>query len=407
MNIINLDDGGETMDEKVVPYSVGEEVHYGTNIGHIEYIQEQKERGRYFEMHLKDEPYTKILSGLKIYELRLYDEKRKNLKEGDVIRFDRLSSDDKDKCFYTKVKRLKRYDSFSLLYDASKTKEDPISMYRCGSPKNITKKSFLKRMETYYPLEKQKEHGVVAIQLEVIYSPETENNIKSALCRANQRRPMTYSLDFNTWNSFSEEYFKAICLAEVAHRNVLRKMSDIDFICHPVEVASIVHDILYRGEFPVIQIYNRAIAAAALHDVVEDTSYTLEDIDEVFGESICELVAEETENKRRTDRPEDTWRIRKAEFLEKLSKASDFARAITLADKLSNMRDMRVDYKELGEELWKKFNNNNKEDHAWYYKSVVEELGKPNKERDYIVGIEISETEEYKELKRLVSEIFD
>ena len=376
------------------------------NIPYSLFIEEQKDRGRYFEMHLKDEPYDKLLTGLKKYELRLYDEKRQNLKEGDVIRFTRLGSDSEDNSFYTIIRDLKKYPSFSALYDAAHDKEDDITMYRCGFPKNITKQGFINRMETYYTEEEQDKYGVVAIELEVIASPETERRLKESMLKAEERRPITNILDFSRWDQFSGIFFRALCFAEVAHRGVKRKMSDIDFICHPVEVASIVHDILYSGDYPIMQIYNRVVAAAALHDVVEDTSYTLKDIDEIFGESICELVSEETENKRRKERPENTWRIRKEEFLEKLSKAPDFARIITLADKLSNMRDMLIDYQELGEKLWNKFNNKNKEDHAWYYKSVVEELGKPNKEKDFIVSFELSETEEYKELRELVNAIF-
>ena len=121
---------------------------------------------------------------------------------------------------------------------------------------------------------------------------------------------------------------------------------------------------------------------------------------------MAELVAEETEDKRREQKPKDTWRIRKEEFLNKLAASPDFARLICLGDKLSNMRDMLLDYEELGDKLWDKFNNNNMIDHAWYYKNVVEELGKPNKERDFIVDFELSETKEYSELRSLVEEIF-
>ena len=376
------------------------------NIPYRQFIEEQKERGRFFEMHLNDEPYYKILSGIKIYELRLLDEKRQMLREGDVIRFDKLDSENDKDCFYTIIKDLKKYDSFSDLYDAGKNKEDNLTLYRCGSSKNVKKEDFLKRMESFYPVEKQDKYSVVALELEVIDSPETERRINVALENASKRRQINNSLNFSNWDHFSGLYFRAICMAELAHRGTKRKMSDVDFICHPVEVASIVHDVVYRSETPAIQIINRVIAAAALHDVVEDTDYTIKDIEEVFYEQVAELVAEETEDKRREQKPKDTWRIRKEEFLNKLAASPDFARLICLGDKLSNMRDMLLDYEELGDKLWDKFNNNNMIDHAWYYKNVVEELGKPNKERDFIVDFELSETKEYSELRSLVEEIF-
>ena len=376
------------------------------NIPYRLFIDEQRNRGRYFEMHLKDEPYDNILTGIKKYELRLYDEKRQNLKEGDVIRFSRLGSDNEDDSFYSIVRELKRYPSFSALYDAAYDEEDDITMYRCGASGRITKQAFVNEMQIYYTAEEQDRYGVVAIELELITSPETERRLKSSMQELKKRRPVTNTLDFSTWDQFSGTFFRALCFAEVAHRGAKRKKSDIDFICHPVEVASIIHDIVFRSKYPTIQILNRVVAAGALHDVVEDTKYSLNDIEEVFYESVRDYVADETENKRHDKKAEDTWRIRKEEFLEKLKNASDFSRTITLADKLSNLRDMYVDYKELGEELWNKFNNKNKDDHAWYYQSIVEELSKPNKEHDFIVNYELCKTEEYKELKQLVSEIF-
>ena len=372
-------------------------------------IEEQRVRGKYTEMHLKEDPYYKILSGLKIYELRLWDEKRQNLSVGDIIKFTKLSAPAEDietDCFYTQIKKLKRYDSFSDLYDAADGDNDHITLYRCGSPKGTSKQDFLDRMENYYSKEKQSRYGVVAIELEVIYSPETERRVTAALEKAEKRRPITKSIIFDDWNGFNGIYFRALCLAELAHRNVKRKMSDINFICHPYEVGSIVKDIIYREKIPFVRIVNRVVAAGVLHDVVEDTDYTIDDITEIFDESTSRYVAEETENKRRDKKARDTWRIRKEEFLKMLSKAEDYPRIITLADKLSNMRDMKVDYQELGDGLWLKFNNNNVSDHAWYYRRVAKELAR-NVECEHInKNYPVYDNPEYEELVDLIEEVF-
>ena len=144
------------------------------NDAFLSFIQNHKEHGKYHEMHLKDEPYEKIVSGIKKYELRLLDAKRKLIKADDIIRFDRLNSGTSDECIYAKVTKINIYTSFSELYDACMDKCDPISLYRCGSPEDTTKEDFLKRMETYYTPEEQKEYGVVAIQLKVICSEEND-----------------------------------------------------------------------------------------------------------------------------------------------------------------------------------------------------------------------------------------
>ena len=78
---------------------------------------------------------------------------------------------------------------------------------------------------------------------------------------------------------------------------------------HPLEAASIA-GMLTKDE--------DIICAAVLHDVVEDTDRQLEEIRELFGDRVAELVSSETENKRRYLPPEATWRIRKEESLKHL-----------------------------------------------------------------------------------------
>ncbi len=165
-------------------------------------------------------------------------------------------------------------------------------------------------------------------------------------------------------------YERALQFAAQAHKGAFRKGTKIPYIVHPVEASMIVLR-LYAEMRPddVLSAYIIA-AAAALHDVVEDTKYTINDIERGFGGQIAELVAHESENKREYMRPEDSWQIRKEEALAHLANAPVEAKMIAVGDKLSNMRSMAEDHAKLGDKMWQKFNMKDKSKHEWYYRSL-------------------------------------
>jgi myo-inositol-1(or 4)-monophosphatase len=114
------------------------------------------------------------------------------------------------------------------------------------------------------------------------------------------------------------------------------------------------------------------IAAAVLHDVVEDAGVTIREIEEKFGSRVAELVQSETENKRSDLPPDATWRIRKEESLEILKNTDDMAvLMLWLGDKLSNMRAIYRDFKVEGEAMWQRFNQKDPRQQAWYYRNVA------------------------------------
>ena len=156
---------------------------------------------------------------------------------------------------------------------------------------------------------------------------------------------------------------EAIAFAVKAHDGMRRKKSDAPYILHPMEAAVIV------GTMTDDQ---NLIAAAALHDVVEDAGITIEEIEEKFGKRVRELVAAETENKREDLPPAQTWRIRKEETLEALKNAEDPAvLMVWLGDKLANMRAIYRDWKVEGHAMWERFNQKDPNEQAWYYRSIV------------------------------------
>ena len=161
---------------------------------------------------------------------------------------------------------------------------------------------------------------------------------------------------------------EAIAFAVKAHDGMRRKKSHAPYILHPMEAAVIV------GTMTDDQ---NLIAAAALHDVVEDAGITIEEIEERFGKRVRELVASETEDKRADRPPEETWRIRKEESLSVLKNTDDSAvLMVWLGDKLANMRAIYRTWKVEGNAMWQNFHQPDPEIQAWYYTSIAE-LTKP------------------------------
>ncbi len=123
---------------------------------------------------------------------------------------------------------------------------------------------------------------------------------------------------------------KAFDIANEAH-NGMRRRSGEPYIIHPIEVAKIVADEIGLG--------TKSVVAAILHDVVEDTEYTIEDIDKLFGKKIASIIDGLTKisnifNKEASLQAEN--------FRKMLLTLSDDVRVILikLADRLHNMRTL-------------------------------------------------------------------
>ena len=157
---------------------------------------------------------------------------------------------------------------------------------------------------------------------------------------------------------------EAVVFAVKAHDGMRRKNSDAPYILHPMEAAVIV------GTMTADQ---NVIAAAALHDVVEDAGVTIEEVEEKFGKRVRDLVASETEDKRADLPPAATWRIRKEETLAILRDTDDIdVLRVWLGDKLANMRAIHQNHKVEGDAMWQRFNQKDPREHAWYYGRIVE-----------------------------------
>lgn len=110
------------------------------------------------EMKLQPKYYNFILNGTKRIEIRLYDEKRQQIKIGDVIKF--LKEPELNESFNAKVIGLLRYNSFEEMF-----KDFDISIL---SDESMTKDELISVLEQFYTKEKQEKYGVLGIRIELI-----------------------------------------------------------------------------------------------------------------------------------------------------------------------------------------------------------------------------------------------
>ncbi len=159
---------------------------------------------------------------------------------------------------------------------------------------------------------------------------------------------------------------EAILYATVMHQGKVRKLGNIPFILHPLEVAQILSTMTADQD---------VITAGILHDIVEDTDGTLEEIEKRFGERVAFLVSSESENDYPGESRDASWKRRKEESLKLLKSTPDQGvRMLWLADKLANIRSLAGNYSEQGEKLWESFHQRDPEMHHWYYQTVAEQL---------------------------------
>jgi (p)ppGpp synthase/HD superfamily hydrolase len=151
--------------------------------------------------------------------------------------------------------------------------------------------------------------------------------------------------------------FKAIEFATKAHSGQYRKGTKIPYITHPLNVArTLIH----------MECSEPVIVAGILHDTLEDTRVTFDELQETFGEEIADLVNSASE----PNKSDWIWENRKAHTLKHLKVASYEHLVLSLADKLDNIRSIREDHERVADKLWKRFNRP-KEKQKWYYEELV------------------------------------
>ena len=157
---------------------------------------------------------------------------------------------------------------------------------------------------------------------------------------------------------------EAIIYATILHQGKVRKFQNNPFILHPLEVAHILSTMTDDVE---------VITAGILHDIVEDTDGTLEEIEKRFGKRVADLVdSESEEDPQDEDRAQD-WKGRKEKALLVLKNSGDSdVRMLWLADNLANIRSLAAIYSEKGEELWQSLRESDPDTQLWYYRTIAE-----------------------------------
>jgi (p)ppGpp synthase/HD superfamily hydrolase len=155
-------------------------------------------------------------------------------------------------------------------------------------------------------------------------------------------------------------YGDAVTWAIELHDAQVRKASAIPYAAHLVAVSALV---LESGGDE-----DEAIAAL-LHDVLEDTVATRADIEERFGPRVAEIVAACSDTETR---PKPPWRDRKEQFVARLRSQPDPSTLrVVAADKVHNARSMVRDHRDLGTELWDRFNAGPR-DQVWYHRAIAD-----------------------------------
>ena len=176
----------------------------------------------------------------------------------------------------------------------------------------------------------------------------------------------------------------AMIFAACAHDGMLRKGTNVPYIVHPAEVAAIASTLTDDPEI---------LAAAVLHDVIEDCGVSWQELAQRFGARVAELVLSETQE--RCGDPRMTWEARKRAAIAQIARGDHASKIIALSDKLSNMRAIRRDFERDGERTFDRFHQHDKRRHAWYYRSCAS-----------LLKDELGETDAWRELNEHIGHVF-
>lgn len=178
---------------------------------------------------------------------------------------------------------------------------------------------------------------------------------------------------------------RAVNFAVKAHSGTERRGKGFPYIIHLMEAVEIVATITPDQEL---------LSAAMLHDTVEDTPVTVDDLRKEFGDRIASIVEAESDVHNEGESEHESWHRRKQEAIDRLTAAPMEAKIVALGDKLSNMRAIARDYAQIGDGLWKLFHVTEKSEHEWHYRGLAHALK------------DLEVTPAYREFVYLIEEVF-
>lgn len=153
-------------------------------------------------------------------------------------------------------------------------------------------------------------------------------------------------------------YEKALKIAAEAHAGQVRKHDGSPYIVHPTIVARILEAYGFDEE---------VVAAGLVHDVLEDSETSEDNLRAVLGDRVVDAVVAVSEDKTLP------WEERKAAYAQAVAASSEDTRAVSLADKIHNAQNLTEHYGVVGPKIWENFNRG-KEKKIWFERLVLSSL---------------------------------
>lgn len=126
-----------------------------------------------------------------------------------------------------------------------------------------------------------------------------------------------------------------------AHGKQVRKTYGSPYVAHPMMVAKK----LARLNFP-----DEVIAAAMVHDVLEDTNITEQQLRQELGDEVVDIILPLSEDKKLE------WEDRKKKYISDVKNGSSATKAVSIADKIHNLESIIATHQNMGSDIWSKFN---------------------------------------------------
>ena len=148
---------------------------------------------------------------------------------------------------------------------------------------------------------------------------------------------------------------KAIQIALVAHATQVRKIDHSPYVVHPIMVGMKLARYGFSDE---------VVAAALVHDVLEDTTFGRDALVAELGEKVAKLVDAVSEDKTLS------WENRKRLYIETVRAANNDVKAISVSDKIHNGASLIVGYERVGGDMWKNFTRP-REQQLWFFREML------------------------------------
>ena len=148
---------------------------------------------------------------------------------------------------------------------------------------------------------------------------------------------------------------KALRIATQMHDGQLRKETPIPYITHPVAVAL---NLAKHGFAETV------IAAALVHDVLEDTNMTRAELEKELGVEVVTIIMTLSEDKSLP------WEERKRNYIEAIRAADENVKAVSIGDKIHNAESMLIAHSIQGEKLWQMFARG-KQQQLWFMNELL------------------------------------